>query len=167
MLSAVAKLLKILNSEESPTAVAWAIALAFMFSMLPTFSWAKWSLLLFVAFFRVNLSAFILFSAIFPLLAWLLDPLFNQLGLWLLTNESMSSFWKSLMQSGVGDFLVINNTLALASLLISLLLLLPLVWLGKKGVIAYRTKLKGKVEKWHLVQFFKSTKLYRVYQSLS
>ncbi len=167
MLSALAKLLKILNSEESPTAVAWAIALAFMFSMLPTFSWAKWSLLLVVAFFRVNLSAFILFSALFPLLAWLLDPVFNQVGLWLLTHDSLNELWKSLLQSGIGEFFAINNTLAVASLLISLLLLVPLVWAGKKAVHAYRNHVKKKVEKWHLVQLFKSSKLYQVYQSLS
>jgi uncharacterized protein (TIGR03546 family) len=167
MLSILAKLLKILNSEESPSAVAWAIALAFMFSLLPTFSWVKWSVLLVVAVFRINLSTFIVFSAVFPLLAWLLDPLLNQLGLWLLTHESLHEFWKSLMATGVGEFIVINNTLALSSFLVSLVLLLPLVWLGQKAVLLYRMHLKEKVERLRLIQLFKSSKLYQMYQQLS
>jgi uncharacterized protein (TIGR03546 family) len=167
MLSVLAKLLKILNSEESPSAVAWAIALAFVFSLLPTFSWAKWSILFIVAIFRVNLSTFIVFSAVFPLLAWLLDPWLNQFGLWLLTHESFTSFWKTVMQTGVGEFIVINNTLALSSFIVSVLLLYPLVLLAKKSVMAYRVHLKPKVEKLHLVQLFKSSKLYQMYQQLS
>lgn len=167
MLNIIAKLLKILNSEESPQAVAWAVALAFAFSMLPTFSLAKWLVLVVVAFFRVNLSAFIAFSVVFPLLAWLLDPLFNQLGLWLLKHPQLESFWSGVVTSSIGESLALNNTLGLASLLIALTLMLPLVWGVKKLVVLYREELKAKLEKLYIVKVIKASKLYQVYQSIA
>ena len=167
MWNVFAKLFKVLNSEESPQAIGWAIALAFCFSMLPVFSLAKWIVLLVVAFFRVNLTSFLVFSAIFPALFWLLDPLFNQLGFWLLTHPDLNSLWNSVMQSSFGQSLALNNTLAISSLLLSLVLLFPLVVLAKKLVLFYRENLKHRVERWHIVQVVKTSKFYQYYQSIS
>ncbi|WP_144391687.1 TIGR03546 family protein [Pleionea sediminis] len=167
MLNLIAKFLKVLNSEESPSAVGWAIALAFIFAMLPLFSAAKWVILLLVAFLRVNLSMFILFSILFPLLAWLLDPLFNAIGLWLLQNPQLETFWTTVTTSSVGQSLALNNTLALSSLIVGVVLLIPLYWGSKKLVVLYRNYLKERVEKLYLVRMLKATKLYQIYQSMA
>ncbi|WMS86918.1 TIGR03546 family protein [Pleionea litopenaei] len=167
MLTVIAKLLKILNSEDSPSAVGWAIALAFVFAMLPLFSVAKWAVVVLVAMLRVNLSAFILFSALFALLAWLFDPWLNQFGLWLLTLPSLKEFWQALYGSPIGEALALNNTLALSTLLLSIVALVPVYWGGVGMIRLYRSKLKARFDQWRIVSILKSTKVYKIYQSLS
>ncbi|NVJ52011.1 MAG: TIGR03546 family protein [Gammaproteobacteria bacterium] len=167
MLTMLAKLLKILNSEDSPAAVGWAISLAFVFALLPLFSLAKWLVLVAVLLLRVNLSAFLLFSAVFAVLAWLFDPLLNDFGMWLLTLPALKDFWIAVSQSSVGGALALNNTLALAALLLSVLVLLPLYWIGVKLIYWYRSHIKSRIEKWRVVAVIKSSKIYQIYHSLN
>ncbi|NVJ60428.1 MAG: TIGR03546 family protein [Gammaproteobacteria bacterium] len=167
MLNIIAKLLKVLNSEASPRGIAWSIALAFLFAALPMFSAAKWVVILIVAVTRVNLSSFIVFSALFALIAWLFDPLLNDLGLWLLTMPALQSFWLSVSNTAFGEALAINNTLALTTLLVGLISLVPLYFAGIQFVRFYRVKLMPRVNQWRIVTALKSTKLYQIYQSIA
>ena len=167
MLTVIAKLLSILNSEDHPAQIAWAVALALWFTLLPLFSGFKWGILLIVCLLRVNLSAFIIAIALFTLPIYLLDPAINHLGYALLNYQPLISFWANLASSGIGSFFAINNTLALAATLIGALLLFPTFWLTQKAIHLYRHYWMAKIEQWHVIQLLKSTKLFKIYQSLN
>ena len=166
MLTLLAKLLSALNSEDNPAQISWAVALAFWFSILPLFSGLKWILLLVVLLFRVNLSTFLVMTGLFSVLAYTLDPLFNQFGLALLQSPSLGETIASLMALPVLDSLALNNTLALSSLLLGAVMFVPLFFASRWLVEKYREKFMESFEKLHLVKVIKSSHFFQIYQGL-
>ena len=81
MLQAIAKLLKVLNSESEPGQISLAVCLAMVIGLTPFYSLHNLLVLLLVFLLRVNVSAFILGFIVFSGAAFLLDPLFHNLGL--------------------------------------------------------------------------------------
>src|SRR5690554_7697902 len=70
MLSVLAKLLKALNSDASPSQISLAVSLALIIALTPFFSWHNAIVLLIALVVRVNLSAFLLALAGWSVLAW-------------------------------------------------------------------------------------------------
>lgn len=167
MLTVIAKILKVLNSESEPFAIGSAVSLAFCFALLPVFSLLKWLVLVIVIMTRVNLSIFLVFSVVFGLLALLVDPLLNGVGEWLILTPGLEMVRQTLANSDVTAAFAIDNTLGLGSLVICVGLFLPLLFAVKVSVVAYREKWMAKVEQWHLVKIFKASKLFQIYQSLT
>jgi len=102
------------------------------------------------------------------LIAYLMDPLFHNLGYYLLVDvEGLHSFWTMLYNIPIFALSRFNNTVLLGSLLSSLILLIPVYFIVKKAVVKYREKLGPKVQKWKIVKIMKSTKLYTIYTKVS
>ena len=85
MITMFAKLLKVLNSEADPAQIGLAFSFSLLSGFLPFFSPINLVVLLLVLLLRVNLSAYLLGTAFFAGVAYVLDPLFSQIGLALLT----------------------------------------------------------------------------------
>jgi len=132
----------------------------------PLVSLHNFVVLLLVLILRVNLSAFLLGLAVFSGLGYLLDPLFNWNGLQILTASSLEGLWTSIYNSTLGRMTRFNNTLVIGSLAFSLLLFVPLYFLSNIMILRYREHVLAWVEKTRLMQFFKASKVYQVYQSL-
>lgn len=167
MLSVIAKLLKVLNSDDNPAQVALAIVFALIMGLTPLMSPHNILILLLVLFIRVNLSFFILSFALFSGLAYLLDPLSNQLGASVLQSEGLQALWTSLYQSSFWRFMAYNNTLVMGSVCLSLVLALPIYWAVIWGITRYRDKLRAKIAQTRLMLFVKGTRLFSLYEKLS
>ena len=74
MIRAIIKLLRVLNSEAAPAQIGLALAFALIMGLTPLWSLHNLAVLLLVLVLRVNLSAFLLGTAVFSGLAYLLDP---------------------------------------------------------------------------------------------
>jgi len=81
----IANLLKILNSDADPSQISLALGFALVSGLLPFFSPVSLLILLIVFLLRVNLSAYLLGTAFFSGVAYLLDPLLHRIGLAILT----------------------------------------------------------------------------------
>lgn len=167
MLTQFAKLLKALNAETSP----WQLSLAFVLGMIMGFTplaSAHNLLILLLAFvLRINFSAFLLGFAFFTGFAYLLDPLFINIGESLLLNPSLKGLWTDLYNSDVWRVTHFNNTLTLGSLVAALLFSLPLFFISRWLIISYRAHVLTWVQKTKLAQMIKASQLYRIYHSLS
>lgn len=167
MLKQLAKLLKALNAETSP----WQISLAFVLGMImgftPLASVHNLLVLLLAFVLRINFSAFLLGFAFFTGFAYLLDPLFIRIGEALLLNPALQGMWTVLYDSDLWRLTHFNNTLTLGSLLTSLLLALPLFFLSRWLIIEYRAYVLDWVRKTRVMQLFKATRLYRLYNGIS
>lgn len=167
MLTMLAKLLKALNSDASPSQLALAVSLALVVALTPFFSWHNALVLLIALVVRVNLSAFFVALAGFSLLAWFVDPYSASLGTQLLTTPELQETWVSMYQH---DFLRItkfNHTLVLGGLVVSLIAFIPVFFLSRFLVVHYRAKVLVWVEKLWIAKLLKGSKFYRIYQSIA
>lgn len=167
MLSMLAKLLKALNSEASPSQIALAVALALMVAMTPLFSLHNALILLLALVLRINLSAFFLALAGWSALALLTDPLTAQLGESLLTAPALQEFWTHLYQSDGWRMTGFHHTLVLGGLVLSLLAFVPVFLLARMLIVQYRERLLSWVNRLRIMQLLKGSKFYRLYQALT
>lgn len=166
MLSLIAKFLKVLNSDASPGQVALGFAFALFVGLTPFFSLHNLIILFLVCVIRVNLSAFFLASAVFTLVAYLLDPVSISLGESLLNNPELVQTWTSLYQSDVWRAFKFNHTLLLGSVVLSLILFLPVLIVGRMIISLYRDRLMAWFEKLKISKLVKASKFYKVYEKL-
>lgn len=167
MLSILAKLLKALNSDASPSQISLAVSLALIVALTPFFSWHNALVLLIALVVRVNLSAFLVALAGLSVLAWFIDPFSVSIGTQLLTAPGLQETWVSMYQN---DFLRItkfNHTLVLGGLVVSLIAFIPVYFLSRFLVVQYRAKVLAWVERLWIARFLKGSKFYRIYQSIA
>ncbi len=167
MLTVLAKLLKVLNSDDNPAQIAAAVVLAAFIGLSPLLSVHNALLLLLVLWLRVNLSLFLLSFLLFSGLAYALDPLSHQLGLALLQNASLEPLWTALYNIPLWRLLAFNNSLVLGSVALSALLALPLFFACVYAVRNYRERLRERVMNSRLGLMLKGSKLFGIYSSLN
>ena len=167
MIESIAKLLKVLNSETEPGQISLALCLSMVAGLTPMLSLHNFLVLLLVLVLRANISAFILGWLFFTAVAYLLDPLFHQIGLAVLTTATLTDMWTGLYNTAWFRLARLNNTVVMGSLLLSLVSFIPCLLVFNLLIRRYREHLLAWVRKTRLVQIVKSTKLYAVYQSLA
>jgi len=167
MLRLLANLLRVLNSESDPGQISLAFCFAMAAGLTPFWSLHNLLVLLLVLLIRVNLSALLVGLTVFSGVAYLLDPLFNQIGLAILTADSLEGLWTGLYHSTLWRIERFNNTIVMGSLSFSLVLFIPLYLLSNLGIIRYRAHVLAWVEKTRLMQILKASRFYSLYQSVS
>lgn len=167
MLTLFAKLLKALNSNDSPAQLCLAVVFALFLGITPLWSVYNLFWLFLLLVIRVNLSLFLLSWGLFTVIAYLIDPLSNQLGLWLLQQESLKAMWTTMYNSSVWRVLAFNNTLVLGSFALCVLLAVPVFIAVYIIVTRYRRHLLTRIKNSRLNLWIKSSRLVSIYQSLN
>lgn len=167
MLKELIDFVKVISSETNPWQIAFAIAFAMIVGFTPF--WSLHNLLIFLLVFmlRVNIGSFFIFIAIFTSLAFLLDPLFHDLGYKLLTQPGLKAFWTDLYNIHLFRLERINNTILLGSLSVSLLLFFPVAWASKILIIQYREAVLAKLGKSRIMVILRSTRIFRLLKGAS
>lgn len=165
MLSLIAKILKALNSDTRPSQIAIAIAFAFLVGFNGFTSVIGLGVIVCLFFIRCNLSIFIALSAVFALLSLMLSPLLSLVGESVLTASSLNSFWQDLYQTYWFRVFDLNNTLVMGNAVVSLIMLVPVYFIGYQLVVKYRNSIMAFVNKFKIVQTLKASKFYRLYSA--
>ncbi len=166
MLRLIARLLRVLNSETHPGQISMGFCFAMVAGLTPLLSLHNVIVLLLVLVLRVNLSAFLLGLAVFSGMAYLLDPVFEWNGTLILTASAFEGLWTSFYNTTIWRLARFNNTIVMGSVAFSLVLFVPLYVLSNSLVLRYREHVLAWIEKTRLMQFFKASKVYHLYQSL-
>ena len=166
MLTLLAKLLSILNSDAEPNQIASAVALAMLAGFNPIVGIMGALVLLAIICLRVNLSTFLALLAVFSAFSLLLAPVFAMAGEWLLTHVELQAFWTSMYQTYWFRLFDLNHTLVLGSIFCAVILFLPVFLLAKWLIVKYRAALKAFVEKFKVIQSLKASKFYRIYETV-
>ncbi|MGP9802034.1 TIGR03546 family protein [Rheinheimera sp. NSM] len=163
MLTLVAKILKVLNSEASPWQIGWAIALGLFAGILP-FGLLTLLIILIVCLLTINLSTFIvvwgLTSGLMLLFA---DPL-ERLTWQYAQHDNLLQL---LANTETLQLLHLHHTLTLGAFVLGAVLLLPIAWLSKTLVMQYRVRVMNSVQKWKIMQMLKASKLFALYEKLN
>lgn len=167
MLSMIARLLKILNSETEPGQISLALCFSMVIGFTPLLSLHNLLILLIVLLLKVNLTTFVLGWIVFSGIAYILDPLFHWIGYAVLTAGALESLWNSLYNITLFRLEKFNNTVVMGSLLCSLILFIPFYFLFNLAIMRYRDHVLAWVQKTRLVQALKASKLYTAYQAVS
>jgi uncharacterized protein (TIGR03546 family) len=167
MLTLIAKLLKILNSEADPSQISLGLSFSLITGFIPFFSPIGLFVLLIVFLLRVNLSSFFLGTAFFSGVAYIIDPLFNRVGLFVLTLGSLEHFWTILYNSTIWRIQHFNNSIVMGGLVVALLCFVPLFLLFNVLVRKYRDHVLVWVQKTRIMKFFTATKLYSIYDKIA
>lgn len=167
MLRAIVKLLTVLNSETEPGQISLALAFSLIVGLTPLWSLHNLLVLLIVLLLRVNLSAFLLGTAFFSGVAYLLDPLFHRIGLAVLMAPSLEGLWTSFYNSTLWRIERFNNSIVMGSLLVSLALFVPTVLAFNWAIRKYRERVLAKMKQWRVVQALTATRFFQMYRSYS
>lgn len=167
MIAMLAKLLKALNSDSAPGQIALAFALALITGLTPLFSLHNLVIVFIACIVRVNFGAFLLATAFFSGLAYLLDPAAIALGESLLMHSDYQELWTGLYQNELLRATGFNNTLIMGSLVIALIAFIPVLILSTWLITAYRGRLMVWVDKLKITKMLKASKFYKVYQAIA
>jgi uncharacterized protein (TIGR03546 family) len=160
------RLLAALNSEESPKQIAAGFAYGAWIGLLPLVGILPLIFALLAFLININLAVMAAATLVFKLLAYLIDPLANQIGFFLLTKiPSLHPMWTELYNMPIVPYTRFNNTIVLGSLVIGFLLLVPNYFLGKKLLIAYRVRYRDRIAKTKIVQAFKASTIFQWYET--
>ncbi|MCR8922477.1 TIGR03546 family protein [Dasania sp. GY-MA-18] len=167
MLTIIAKLLKLLNSNVSPSQLALAVCFAAALGLTPLSSPHNILLVFLLLLLRINLSLFLLSWGFFTLIAYAFDPVSHSIGLALLQADALQGLWQSLYNNNFWRFLGFNNTLILGSTVVSLILAIPLFFISRLLIIKYRSHLFKWVSQSRLGLWVKGGKIFNTYQAFN
>ena len=135
------KIFKALNSAQHPWQVTLSIALGMVAGLTPL-NGTQTLLILFIVFLlNIHIGLFFAASALFAGVAYLVDPMMEQFGYMLLTNESMKEFYTLWYNNGLIRLSHFNNTLMMGATVISLMLAVPLFFILNIIIALYRDKI--------------------------
>ena len=163
----ISKFIKVLRAGESPGLIAGGFTMGFIVGLTPFWTLQNLLILMIVILTKVNLSAAFFSIFLFSFVAYLFDPLFHNLGYFLLAQvEALNGLWTALYNMPIAPFTRFYNTIVAGSLLTALLMAFPVYFLGKNGIVWYRKTLGPKVENSKLVKAVRGTGLYKWYAKL-
>jgi len=122
--------------------------------------------LLFALIFRVNLSAFILAFLVCSGLAYLLDPIFHDIGYAWLANPDFESLWVALYSSPWTRLFQFHHSITLGSIVVSVIAAPFVAGISYFIVTNYRKHIQRWFFKLRIVQALRANKFWSIYQDL-
>ncbi len=123
--------LKALIAEAKPGQLALGFALGVLIGLVPKGNLIAITLGVVLAASRANLGIGAATIVAVSFLSWLLDPVTDTIGHWLLTQPALQTFWTKLYNMPVMPWTDFNNTIVLGSFVLGLVQLYPTYRLSK------------------------------------
>ena len=157
-------LAKTLHSEGTPGQIAGGIALGAALGLTPLMNLHNAIVVILLCIINVSFGSGLLGMAIFAPLGFILDPIFDRVGHWILTDlTSLRPFFAWIDTQPVLAYSNLTNTVVLGSLVSWLILFIPIFMSARIGVIKYRESLGEWFMKTRLYHALGATKILDVY----
>lgn len=160
----IQSLVRALNSDGTPGQVAMGMAIGLAFGLTPLVSLHNLVVLAVAMLTTVSFPGVFVGWAIATPIGFLLDPLFDRIGMALLMNDALAPLFVWIINTPVVALARLNNSIVLGSLVFWLVALVPMFFVFRVLVARYRTDVYAHVQKWRVVQVVKTSKLWNVYQ---
>ena len=163
----LAKMIKILRGAASPPQIAAGFVLGMIIGLTPFWSLHNLLIIILIILVNVNISTVLFSFLVFSLFAYMFDPFFHSLGYFVLVDISvLHGLWPALYNVPIIALSNFNNTVVMGSMVVSLILIIPVYFAVKAGVIEYREHIEAKIQKWKIVNAIKGSKIYSWYQRI-
>lgn len=165
ILKILQSLIKALNSEGTPGQVATGIAVGSALGLTPLLSLHNLLVVAAIAVLNLSIPGAIVGWLLAVPLGFLLDPVFDQIGRWLLMDVlPLLPLWTTIYNTPVVALANLNNSIVLGSLVGWAVLATPIFYVGRYGVGKYRENVYPKLAKSKLFRAVRASKLYNVYR---
>lgn len=155
--------LKLLNSDTGHNQLASGLACGLILGFAPFLSLQTVLVLFLVFIFRIQLGAAFLSAFFFKFIAFLVDPLSNILGKWMLENPSLRDLYVEMYNMPIIPLTRFNNSIVMGSLVLSLLLAPVAFFVFKALIIKYRIVVVARFQQTKIWKAFKATTIYNWY----
>lgn len=159
MITSFTKIFKLLSSDIEPYQLSLGICLGFVIGLSPIVSIQSISVLILLIVLRANFSIFMISFGLISLVAYLVDPLLSALGRAILNMPGLEQTFTQMYNSGFWRFMNFNNTVAMGSLIISLILFIPVFFLMNFLIDKYRATIEKHWKNSRLFNYMKNSKL--------
>jgi uncharacterized protein (TIGR03546 family) len=164
LLKFLQSLAKTLHSDGTPGQIAGGIALGAALGLTPLVNMHNVLILAALCMINVSFGSGLLGMAIFTPIGFMLDPLFDRIGHWLLTDvTALRPFFTWIDNSPVLAWSNLTNTVVLGSLVAWLILFIPIFVAARIAVIRYRVSIGDWFIRSRLHQVLAATKVLDVY----
>lgn len=163
LLKLLQSLFKTLHSEGTPGQVAAGMMLGAGIGLSPIMS--AHNLVLFAAIVLLNVSfgGGMLGIALLTPVGFVLDPLFDRVGLTLLQAPALQGLWTNWYNIPLVPYTSFNNSVTLGSFVVWLALSVPLYFFFKFAIARYRAKYGERVMNSRFMKGIKASKVYNIY----
>jgi uncharacterized protein (TIGR03546 family) len=157
-------LAKTLHSDGSPGQIAAGVALGAALGLTPIANVHNVVVLLLLAVLNVSFAAGLLAWGVFVPIGFMLDPLFDRVGHWLLVDtQGLRPLWTAMDNIPGLALTNFNNSVVLGSVVLWLLLFVPLYFAARFGVVRYRETIGERVRQSRFYRALEASQLYNVY----
>lgn len=163
LLKQVFAFFKLLNSDKGTTSIALGIVCGMFLGFSPGLSLQTLVIFVLLFFFRIQMGAAFLTAVGFKAIAFGLDPFFDRIGGQVLELEALRPAFTDLSQVPLLPFTRFNNSIVMGSGVVALALALPLYWISKRLVAAYRDRVVARFEKTKFWKVLKATSFFQWY----
>lgn len=158
-------LIKALNSDGTPFQVGIGMALGLCLGLTPIMSLHNVVIFVIAMLTTVSFPGFMLGWFVAVPLGFALDPLFDRIGMALLTNDALTPSFTWIVNTPVAALSRLNNTIVLGGLVAWFVVFLPATFLFRYLVARYREHVFARLQKTKLFQAIKASKVYGVYET--
>lgn len=156
-------LIKLLNSDTGSNQIAAGVAAGFILGMTPVLSLQTLLVFFVIFFFRIQIGAAFICAFFFKFIAFLLDPVFHQVGVAVLEMEALQPLFTSLFNMPILPFTRFYNSIVMGSG-ITAIILAPFVFIGAKILIhKYRATVVARFQETKFWKALKATSIYKWY----
>jgi len=165
LLKFLQSLVKALHSEGTPGQLAAGLALGSILGLTPLINLHNAVVFGLIILLNVSFPGAMLGWAVFTPIGFLLDPLFDAVGHFLLLDAAgLRPLWTRLFNVPVVPLTNFDNTIVLGSFVSALVLLVP-VYLGARwGVARYRDTIGARIRASRIYRAITASKIYNVYR---
>jgi len=164
LLKLIQSLIKTLHSAGTPGQVAAGMALGSALGLTPILNVHNLIVFSLLVLLNVSFGGGMLGWALFVPLGFLLDPLFDRIGLSLLTAPSLRPLWTDWTNTPILPFTNFNNTIVLGSFVSWVVLALPIFFAARYGIARYRATVGERVRQSRFYKAITASQVYNVYK---
>jgi uncharacterized protein (TIGR03546 family) len=164
LLKLIQSLIKTLHSAGTPGQVAAGMALGSALGLTPLVELHNLVIFSLLVLLNVSFGGGMLGWMLFVPVGFLLDPLFNKIGLSVLTAPSLRPMWMAWTNTPILPFTDFNNTVVLGSFVSWLVLAIPIFFAARYGIARYRATIGERVKQSKFYKAITASQVYNVYK---
>ncbi len=163
LLKQIFNFFKLLNSDTGTNQLASGLTLGLMLGFAPFFSIQTLLVFALIFVFRVQIGAAFLSAFFFKFIAFLFDQPAHFLGKAVLENEGLRPLFVTMYNMPFVPMTRFNNSIAMGSIIVSLILMPFAFWGFKKLILKYRATVVVRFKGTKYWKAFTATKVYNWY----
>jgi uncharacterized protein (TIGR03546 family) len=164
LLKLIQSIIKTLHSAGTPGQVAAGVALGSALGLTPLVNLHNLVILSLLVLLNVSFGGGMLGWALFVPIGFLLDPLFDKIGLSLLTGPSLRPLWTDWTNTPILPFTNFNNTVVLGSFVSWVVLAIPIFFAARYGITRYRGTVGERVRQSRFYKAVTASQVYNIYK---